>query len=171
MELIQTHTATFDPLLLYLLTFPSGFTFPSSVTQRQFCSADETAPTVPTVAAINGHCFAAGALLSLACDYRVMTDGAKRNTWMCMNEVDFGAAWPVSFAAVVRAKVSATAARRFVVEGHRFTPPEARDAGLVDEIVAGGTRAVLKRAQEIAQEKAPKAREGVWGLIKVRSPF
>ncbi|KAI9454544.1 ClpP/crotonase-like domain-containing protein [Lactarius psammicola] len=136
-------STTFDPLFLYLLTFP-----------------------IPTVAAINGHCFAGGAMLSLACDYRIMTDGAKRNAWMCMNEVDFGAAWPVSFAALVRAKVSTTASRRFVIEGHRFTPPEARDAGLVDEIVAGGTRAVLKRAQEFAQERAPKAREGVWGLIK-----
>jgi len=104
--------------------------------------------------------------MSLACDYRVMTDGAKRNAWMCMNEIDFGATWPVSFAAVVRAKVSTAVTRGFVAEGHRFTPPEARDAGLVDEIVAGGTRGVLKRAQEIAQEKAPKAREGVWGLIK-----
>ncbi|KAF8274747.1 ClpP/crotonase [Lactarius quietus] len=136
-------TATFDPLLVTLLTFP-----------------------IPTVAAINGHCFAAGAMMSLACDYRVMTDGAKRNAWMCMNEIDFGATWPVSFAAVVRAKVSTAVTRGFVAEGHRFTPPEARDAGLVDEIVAGGTRGVLKRAQEIAQEKAPKAREGVWGLIK-----
>ncbi|KAH9001451.1 ClpP/crotonase-like domain-containing protein [Lactarius akahatsu] len=135
--------ATFDPLLLYLLTFP-----------------------LPTVAAINGHCFAGGAMLSLAFDYRVMTDGVKRNAWMCMNEIDIGAAWPVSFAAIVRAKVSATATHRFVVEGHRFTPMEARDAGLVDEIVAGGTSGVLKRAHEIAQEKAPKAREGVWGLIK-----
>jgi enoyl-CoA hydratase/carnithine racemase len=136
-------TATFDPLLLSLLTFP-----------------------LPTVAAINGHCFAAGAIISLACDYRVMTDGAKRNTWMCMNEIDFGAAWPVSFAALVRAKVPTAATRGFVVEGHRFTPPEAREAGLVDEIVAGGTHSVLKRAQEIAQEKAPKASQGVWGLIK-----
>ena len=87
-----------------------------------------------------------------------------------MNEVDFGACWPVSLAALVRAKVPLTAIRRFSVEGHRFTPPEARDAGLVDEIVAGGTRGVLNRAQEIAQEKAPKAREGVWGLIKVWLP-
>jgi len=134
-------SATFDPLLLHLLTFP-----------------------IPTVAAINGHCFAAAAMLALACDYRVMTDGAKRNTWMCMNEVDFGAAWPVSFAAVVRAKVSVI--RKFAIEGHRFTPQEARDAGLVDEIVSGGTRGVLERALEIAEEKAPKAREGVWGVIK-----
>jgi enoyl-CoA hydratase/carnithine racemase len=108
-------------------------------------------------------------MLSLACDYRVMTDGAKRNAWMCMNEVDFGAPWPVSFAAIVRAKVSAM--RSFALEGHRFTPPEARDAGLVDEIVSGGTRGVLKRALEIAEEKAPKAREGVWGVIKVRPPI
>jgi len=54
------------------------------------------------------------------------------------------------------------------LEGHRFTPSEARDAGLVDEIVSGGTQGVLKRAREIAEDKAPKAREGVWGLIKVR---
>ena len=127
--------------------------------------ADGCCLTVPTVAAINGHCFAAGAITALACDYRVMTDGAKRNAWMCMNEVDFGAAWPVSFAALVRAKVSAI--RSFALEGHRFTPPEARDAGLVDEIVSGGTQGVLKRAREIAEEKAPKAREGVWGVIKV----
>jgi Delta3-Delta2-enoyl-CoA isomerase len=121
--------------------------------------------TVPTVAAINGHCFAAGAIVALACDYRIMTDGAERRAWMCMNEVDFGAAWPVSFAALVRAKVSAI--RSLALEGHRFTPPEARDAGLVDEIVSGGTLGVLKRAREIAEEKAPKARQGVWGVIKV----
>ncbi|KAI0249149.1 ClpP/crotonase [Lactifluus subvellereus] len=134
-------TATYDPLLLYLLTFP-----------------------IPTVAAINGHCFAAAAILALACDYRVMTDGTKRHAWMCMNEVDFGAPWPVSIAAITRAKVSVV--RKFALEGHRFTPPEALDAGLVDEIVAGGTQGVLKRAREIAHEKAPKAREGVWGVIK-----
>lgn len=26
-------------------------------------------------------------MLALCCDYRVMTDGEKRNSWMCMNEV------------------------------------------------------------------------------------
>lgn len=43
--------------------------------------------SVPTIAAINGHCFAAAMMLALCCDYRVMTDGSKRSAWMCMNEV------------------------------------------------------------------------------------
>ena len=42
---------------------------------------------VPTIAAINGHCYAGGLMLSLVCDYRVMTDGSTRNAWLCMNEV------------------------------------------------------------------------------------
>jgi enoyl-CoA hydratase/carnithine racemase len=82
-----------------------------------------------------------------------------------MNEVDFGAPWPVSFAAIVRAKVSVI--NKFAIEGHRFTPREALEAGLIDEVIAGGTTGVLERAREIAREKAPKAREGVWGIIKV----
>ena len=42
---------------------------------------------VPVIAAINGHSFAGGMILAMACDYRVMTDGSKRNAWMSMNEV------------------------------------------------------------------------------------
>ena len=32
---------------------------------------------IPTVASIPGHCCAAGAMLALACDYRVMGGGEK----------------------------------------------------------------------------------------------
>ena len=42
---------------------------------------------VPVIAAINGHIFAGGMVLALSCDYRIMTDGSKRNAWMSMNEV------------------------------------------------------------------------------------
>ena len=29
-------------------------------------------------------------MMALACDYRVVTDGSKRNVWLCMNEVCSG---------------------------------------------------------------------------------
>jgi enoyl-CoA hydratase/carnithine racemase len=155
----------------------------------QTCSlANFCASVVPTICAINGHCFAAGFMFSLACDYRVMTDGSTRNAWMCMNEsepsrtplpppsgrtltnilpVDFGANWPASFVSIARAKVSRdTTLRKIALEGHRFTPREALDADLLDDIVAGGTEAVLERAIALAKEKAIKAKSGAWGLIK-----
>ncbi|KAJ7116365.1 ClpP/crotonase-like domain-containing protein [Mycena epipterygia] len=136
--------STYNPLLERLLTFP-----------------------IPTICAINGHCFAGGFMLSLACDYRVMIDGSKRNAWLCMNEVDFGAVWPHSFAGVLQAKIGdAQVRRKIALEGHRFSPKEALDAGILDHIVSGNTAAVLAKAEDIGLAVGVKAQSGVWGLIK-----
>ncbi|KAL0954633.1 hypothetical protein HGRIS_003588 [Hohenbuehelia grisea] len=135
---------TFDPLLTRLLTFP-----------------------IPVIAAINGHCFAGGFMLALACDYRVMTDGSKRNSWLCMNEVHFGAQLPASFTAIFRGKTKDPLLRRKItLEGHRFSPTEGLAAGLVDHLVNGNTEDILAKAEQLADSVAPLARTGVWGLIK-----
>ncbi|QRV90228.1 enoyl-CoA hydratase/isomerase family protein [Ceratobasidium sp. AG-Ba] len=92
---------------------------------------------IPTVAALNGHTFAAGYLLALACDYRVMTSG---KAWASFNEIHFGAPLPPAFAALIRAKLGhahPNIMRRTVLEGHRFTPPELLAAGAIDAIVDG----------------------------------
>jgi len=135
---------TFDPLLERILTFP-----------------------IPTIAALNGHTFAGGFMLSMACDYRVVTDGSKRRAWLCMNEVHFGAPWPVSFAGLVRSKFgSDPLTRKIALEGHRFTPQEALEAGIVDYLVNGDTAAVLARAVELAHQWSVNAQAGAWGSIK-----
>ncbi|TFK94002.1 ClpP/crotonase [Polyporus arcularius HHB13444] len=135
---------TFNPLLYRLLTFP-----------------------IPTIAAVNGHSFAAGMVLAMACDYRVMTDGSKRNAWMCMNEIHFGAAIPNSLIAVLKAKASnSTTLRKIVLEGHRFTPQEALSLGLVDHIVNGNSEAILTAAQTLAEKVGPIAKSGAWGVNK-----
>ncbi|KAK7690621.1 hypothetical protein QCA50_005720 [Cerrena zonata] len=122
---------------------------------------------IPTVAAINGHCFAGGMMLSLCCDYRVITDGNKRNVWMCMNEIHLGAGFPQSFTALIRAKIpDARTHRKVVLEGHRFTPSEALAAGLVDHIVAGNTEAVIAKAQQVADAVSPLCIPGSWGISK-----
>ncbi|KAB5596174.1 Enoyl-CoA hydratase/isomerase family protein [Ceratobasidium theobromae] len=121
---------------------------------------------IPTVAALNGHTFAAGYLLALACDYRVMTAG---KAWACFNEVHFGAPLPPAFAALIRIKLGHAhpgLMRKTVLEGHRFTPTELLEAGVVDAIVEGGNEKVLERACAIATAMSGNARGGVWGLIK-----
>jgi len=136
--------STFNPMLHRLLSFP-----------------------IPTIAAINGHCFAGGFMLALTCDYRVMTDGTKRNAWLCMNEINFGANWPTSFAAILRAKVGDTRIqRKIALEAHRFTPQEAVEIGILDHIVKGNTEAVLAKAEALADSVGTNAQTGVWGLIK-----
>ncbi|KAF8199636.1 ClpP/crotonase-like domain-containing protein [Pholiota molesta] len=135
---------TFDPMLVRLLTFP-----------------------IPTIAAINGHCYAGGLMLSLACDYRVMTDGSSRNAWVCMNEVHFGAPWPHSFTAILSAKIGDHRLhRKIALEGHRFSPTEALQDGLLDYLVKGKTADILAKAEEIADKFSGNATMGVWGLIK-----
>jgi len=154
--------------------FSNGFDFPSLAKDPNFFPRRSnplitrllTFP-IPTIAAINGHCFAAGWMIAIACDYRVMTDGSKRNAWLCMNEVHFGAVWPLSFAALFRAKISDhRLIRKIALEGHRFSPTEALEAGFVDHLVDGDTSAVMAKAEQVAAQVSSIAKEGVWGLIK-----
>jgi enoyl-CoA hydratase/carnithine racemase len=56
---------------------------------------------IPVIAAINGHCFAAGFALAMACDYRVMKAS---KAWLSMNELLFGGPIPHSFSALFNAK-------------------------------------------------------------------
>ena len=135
---------------------------------------------------MNGHSFAGGFVLALSCDYRVMSDAKKKNAWCCMNEasifaclqlscglyclkIHFGAPWPTSLAAVVRTKVpDSRTVRRIALEGHRFTPQEALEAGFIDRIADGSSSEdVLSAARQLAEQKSLNAKTGVWGLIKV----
>ncbi|TBU32558.1 ClpP/crotonase [Dichomitus squalens] len=122
---------------------------------------------IPIIAAVNGHSFAGGMVLAMACDYRVMTDGSKRNAWMCMNEIHFGAQIPLPLVAVLRAKASnAQVIRKVVLEGHRFTPKEALSSGLVDYVAGEDTEGVVAAARGLAEKVAPIAKSGAWGINK-----
>lgn len=114
---------------------------------------------------MNGHTFAAGFLLALACDYRVITSG---KAWASMNEIHFGATMPRAFAALVKAKSpSPVVTRKIFLEGHRFVPEELLALGLVDQTVEGGTEKVLEAALALGAKWAPHAKGSVWGLQKV----
>jgi Delta3-Delta2-enoyl-CoA isomerase len=107
---------------------------------------------VPSVAAIQGHCFAAGAMLSLAHDQRVAR--ADRGFW-CLPEVDIHIPFTPGMSALIQARLSAVTAHRAMTTAHRYGGEDALAAGIVD--VAVPEDEVLPVALDLARVLAPKA--------------
>ena len=122
----------FEPFLARLIAFP-----------------------VPTVAVINGHAFAGGFMLALACDYRVMN--AERG-YACLNEVQLGLPLTPGMSALVSAKLSSfgpSLLRDAVLQGRRLGAAEALRRGAID--AKAPPAALSDAAGELA---APLARFG-----------
>lgn len=83
----------------------------------------------PTVAALNGHAFAGGAFLALACDYRFMREDSG---WFCLSEVDVGVPVTLGNAALLNAKLDVNVARNALLTGHRYTAEDAVKVGIAD---------------------------------------
>jgi enoyl-CoA hydratase/carnithine racemase len=83
---------------------------------------------MPTVAAVNGHAFAAGAMLSLAHDYRVMR--ADRG-YFCLPEVDLGLSFTPGMSALIQSRLAPATAHEAMVTGRRYGGEDAVAAGIV----------------------------------------
>jgi enoyl-CoA hydratase/carnithine racemase len=106
----------------------------------------------PTVAVLQGHTFAAGALLALAHDVRVMRID---RGFFCLPEVDISIPFSPGMSELVQARLSHATAHEAMTTGRRYGGTEALDAGIVsaalplDELVAFAT--------QWATSQAPKA--------------
>ncbi len=107
---------------------------------------------VPTVAAVQGHAFAAGAMLSLAHDQRVVR--ADRGFW-CLPEVDLGLPFSPGMSALVQARLAPQVAHVAMTTGRRYGGTDALAAAIVDAAV--GEDDVRAAAVEAAAAQAPKA--------------
>jgi Delta3-Delta2-enoyl-CoA isomerase len=107
---------------------------------------------VPCVAACQGHVFAAGAMLALAHDARVMR--ADRG-YFCLPEVDIGIPFTPGMAALIQARLSPATAHEAMTTGRRYGGTDAAAAGVVD--VAVDLDDVLPVAVERARALAGKA--------------
>jgi enoyl-CoA hydratase/carnithine racemase len=87
---------------------------------------------MPTVAAVNGHAFAAGGMLALAHDHRVMR--ADRG-YFCLPEVDLGLSFTPGMNALIRSRLSPQVAHEAMITGRRYGGEDARAAGIVDRAV------------------------------------
>ncbi|MFF0143225.1 enoyl-CoA hydratase-related protein [Streptomyces sp. NPDC005227] len=107
---------------------------------------------VPTVAALQGHTFAAGAMLSLTHDFRVMR--ADRGYW-CLPEADINIPFTPGMSALVQARLTPQIAHEAMLSSHRYGGVDAVAAGIADRAVAEGE--VRTAAVELAQSQASKA--------------
>jgi enoyl-CoA hydratase/carnithine racemase len=82
-----------------------------------------------TVAALNGHVFAGGALMSCAFDYRVMRED--RGYW-CMNEAEIGLALDEQLWAIIHHRLPKATAVVAATTARRFGGPDALAAGIVE---------------------------------------
>ncbi len=106
-----------------------------------------------TVAAINGHAFAGGAMLSCAFDERIMR--ADRGYW-CLPEVDLGLPLTPAMYATVAAHLPHATLHEAIVTGRRYGGEEALAAGIVERTGAEG--GLLPLAVERARAMAGKDR-------------
>jgi enoyl-CoA hydratase/carnithine racemase len=87
--------------------------------------------SVPIAAAITGHAPAGGAVISLFCDFRVMTEGDFK---IGLNEVQVGIPLPPVLFKAMRRLVGSGPAARLCIQGALVSAAEALRIGLVDEL-------------------------------------
>lgn len=103
----------------------------------------------PTIAAVNGHAFGAGAMLVLCADHRVMR--TERGFWS-LPEAALTMPFTRGMAALVRTRTPDVTATEAMLTSRRYGAADAVAAGAVDESVA--VESLLDRAREVARERA-----------------
>jgi enoyl-CoA hydratase/carnithine racemase len=143
---------------------PGGGQAPAFVgrVQALFCRI-LTLPAA-SVAALNGHAFAAGAMLAFAHDYRLMR--ADRG-YVCINEVDLASSKAITpgMKELIGCRLAPRTFHEMILTGRRYGAAEALQHGVIHE--ACPEPELLPRAVELAQGLAGKHRPTV-GALKRR---
>ncbi len=122
------------------------------VAQVQGLFARTLSTQVPTIAVLQGHTFAAGALLALAHDVRIMRSD---RGFFCLPEVDLGIPFSPGMSAMIQARLSHATAHESMTTGRRYGGEEALEAGIVSAALPLDD--LLPAATELAKTQAPKA--------------
>src|SRR5450755_4378154 len=105
----------------------------------------------PVVAALSGHTFAGGAILAIACDFRIMADG---DFGFALNEINLGLALTPTIRRMLADAIGVARAREVLLFGEPLTPARALSIGLVRELAPA--EQVLDRALSCARFLASK---------------
>jgi len=106
---------------------------------------------IPTVAAIQGHCFAGGAMLALSHDHLIMRED---RGYFCLPEADLGLPFTPGMNSLLVNRLPRRTAHEVMVTGRRYGGAEAAEAGIVDRAVSEAE--LLPAAIDRAAGQAPK---------------
>lgn len=101
----------------------------------------------PTVAAVNGHAVAGGAILATACDVRIGATGGYR---IGVSEVQLGVIFPAAAFEVLRAAIPPERSAEVLLRGRLTGPEDALANGFLHELAE--PEALAARAAERAEE-------------------
>ncbi|SHU49674.1 Possible enoyl-CoA hydratase/isomerase [Mycobacteroides abscessus subsp. abscessus] len=87
---------------------------------------------VPTVAAVNGHAYGAGAMVALSCDYRVMRSD---RGFFCLPEVNVGLPFTPGMSALCQGRMTPQAASATMPSGQRYGGDDCVRLQIVDAAV------------------------------------
>jgi enoyl-CoA hydratase/carnithine racemase len=108
----------------------------------------ESVPKV-VIAAINGHCLGGGLEIALCCDFRIAAEGGYR---IGLPEVSLGLLPGTGGTQRLPRLIGRQKALELMLRGTTLTPQEAKDAGIVDEVVPAAElqQRALERARSYA---------------------
>jgi len=109
------------------------------------CRAWEEVEAV-TIAAVEGYCIGGGSALAVACDFRIMGEGA----YMRLPEVPLGINMSWRSVPRITALIGPSRAKRYVIFGERADARTCLDWGMADEVAPKG------QALDVAREWARK---------------
>jgi enoyl-CoA hydratase len=106
----------------------------------------------PVIAAVNGHCFAMGAVLALACDVRVASRNARFQFTGAIYGLAFGT-WQLPYL------IGAGVAQEYLLTARLIDAADAAQSGLVNRLVESGQ--ALPAARELAAIIAKNSPRGL----------
>ena len=110
-----------------------GVNMPEFVSDVERLFARVLAAPYITVAACNGHTFAAGAMLALCHDFRIMRSD---RGFFCLPEVDIGIPFTPGMNSLIMSRMPLPTSHQVMVTGQRVGGEEARALGIVHHAVA-----------------------------------
>lgn len=110
-----------------------------------------------TIAAIRGACPAGGCCLALCCDYRIITETGS----IGLNEVALGISVPKYWGLLMQRIIGSGAAEKLLQFAVMVTPDEAKELGLVDDVVPKLKLQAAAEAAMVELLKAPDAGRAV----------